>query len=303
MAIITKARIFKVIQWMFFSCLVGLAAYFMVGVLQQYYSKSTSFSQFREPLAELPTITMCFVSSLNGVYDENVVYKYYSDFNIEYEVEWGKSIGFLKFGNNFNQFNETVNLEKLDTSYNGDCYKISATFDEYIQSKLTTLILYFNKSIPDEKLPSVKTYITSENNAYGVITVVWSDGKVTQEIIEKYIYKQINVRSQQTNYLPKVSNCNNESFWECFEQIFDTELVSCPDRCTDFSLPSNSIPNCEPEMDSECSVNVYWKVFGEMKKQKNNETVCPQACKVLEYFKEETWRGKVSDYYRDKYFS
>ena len=144
----------------------------------------------------------------------------------------------------------------------------------------------------------MKTYITSENNAYGVITVVWSDGKVTQEIIEKNIYKQINVRSQQTNYLPKVSNCNNESFWECFEQIFDTELVSCPNRCTDFSLPSNSIPNCESEMDSECSVNVYWKVFGEMKKQKNNETVCPQACKVLEYFKEETWRGKVSDYYR-----
>ena len=76
----------------------------------------------------------------------------------------------------------------------------------------------------------MKTYITSENNAYGVITVVWSDGKVTQEIIEKNIYKQINVRSQQTNYLPKVSNCNNESFWECFEQIFDTELVSCPNR-------------------------------------------------------------------------
>ena len=51
--------IFNSIDWILFLGFSILAAHFMIGVIDQYQEKTTSFSQSLEPITKMPTIVMC----------------------------------------------------------------------------------------------------------------------------------------------------------------------------------------------------------------------------------------------------
>ena len=73
---------FQFIEWSLFIGLCGLSAFFMHGVLDNYFSRKTSFAQSEESVTELPTITFCFPESNSP----NIEYRYGIDFVIEYKL-------------------------------------------------------------------------------------------------------------------------------------------------------------------------------------------------------------------------
>ena len=101
--------------------------------------------------------------------------------------------------------------------------------------------VHFVKSIPYEKLPYIKIYITSEKNSYGVVRQSWWDGNVKQALLKKNMFKQLNLKPQHTIYQNKASNCRAESYYECFERMYLTNTENCSNKCTGYSLPS--LPN------------------------------------------------------------
>ena len=294
-----QTKFYKFVEWVVFICLLGLAAYFMIGVLEHYFSKKSSFTQSENQISELPTITMCFSS--NGEFDGDVELKFGSDFNILYETSKFSDFnfkgysGYLKEGHNLFNDSETLILKKLTTRFSGICYKITSISHSSGKGVFRKLIWYFKESISHEDLPFLKIYSTSEKNSYGLTQVVWFDGKVKQTLIKSGVFKQINFKPQQTNYLKITTNCKDESYFECFEKLYMQKLNnSCKKKCTPYSLPT--VPVCKNDMEIQCAKIVYDELYGNLSYL---EVQCPQSCSILQYSGEESWTGKVLDYYVD----
>ena len=298
MACKEQVKIYKFVELIVFFCLLGLAAYFMIGVLEHYFSRKSSFTQSEEKITELPTITMCFSS--NGAFDGDVEYLYGSDFKILYKYydiynnSYTSHEVYLKEGSNIFDKQEMLRLEKLSTRYSGICYKISSTKQSmYKPAVMRVFIWYFKETIPLGGLPYLKLYLTSEKNSYGLTQVIWFDGKVKQAQIESGIYKQINFKPQQTNYLKITTNCKDESYFDCFEKLFMDKIhSSCQHICSPYSLPT--VPVCKTDTDFYCAKTVYDHVYASTA---SDETLCPQSCTILQYSGEESWTGNVSDWY------
>ena len=289
--IIEKGSYLILLEWLLFFGLCGLSAIFIWGVLDKFISGKSSFTQSEEPINELPTIIMCFSS--NGKFDGDSEYEYTSDFKIWYAVAPG-SFGWLKIGKNVDTL-ETITLRKIKTFYSGTCYKVSSMPHSITKSRYTSLYLYFNKSISYKKLPYAKIYITSEKNAYGILEQIWYDGKVKIVLIEKEVWKQVNLKPQQYNYFKRNSKCRDDSFYECIEKLFVSKIDSCPIRCCPYhSLPG--MPYCKTDQGNECLSSIYDTVHNSVMQENDTDPQCPKACKHLDYHGEETWTTKISNY-------
>ena len=101
-----QTKYIQVIEWTLYFGLCGLSVFFMYGVLEQFYSGKTSFSQYDGPITELPTFMLCFSKSDSGVTE----YEYGSDFKIKYEIIYKTdNVGaFLKEGENSTIMDEFV---------------------------------------------------------------------------------------------------------------------------------------------------------------------------------------------------
>ena len=144
-----QAKIYKIIECIIFFCLIALAAFFMFGVLEHYFSRKSNFTQSEEKIIEHPTITICFSS--NGDFVGDVEYQYGSDFRIllyyynSFTYDWFEQ--YLKEGNNLFDMNETLKLEMVLTKFAGICYKI-----RNIQHTNLSNIFYAQSQIELEKL-------------------------------------------------------------------------------------------------------------------------------------------------------
>ena len=290
----SQAKLLMTIEWILFFLLCCLSCYFMIGVLNEYLSESTSFTISSKPITVLPTVTICLSS--NGKFHNDVEYEYKSDFQIEYHVDWKKSIGFLKEGMNFNRFNETINFEKIITVYFGTCYKLTAMPNFIKKGRYISLIFYFNESIPHEKLPHIRAFYTSEKNAFGIMNAYWSDGTAKSVFIEKDVYVQSNLKVVKHDYLKLKSICRDEPFFECFAKILNPRLNECPKKCSKYSLPYVQI--CETNEEIKCSDEQFWNVWlGLRRGQYNESNLCAKACETVDYIGEETGFFNVSSYY------
>ena len=54
-----QRKVFAVINGLIFVVLCFGAGYMVVQVFQQFFSESSSFKQFEEPISEFPTIVVC----------------------------------------------------------------------------------------------------------------------------------------------------------------------------------------------------------------------------------------------------
>ena len=282
----TRVKYFIILEWTLYIGLCGLATYFMWGVLKKYFSRQSSFSQYEEPISELPTITFCFIKPQT----KKTEYDYGTDFEIGYRIYEGikpTKTMILKEGKN-NLFGSTINLQKILTFYLGNCYKTS---------KLNTSIykyedysVYFNESIPENDLPSLKTYFTSEQNSYGVVSATWRNGKVVKMQIDKGIFKVIDLKQEKYNYLSTNSNCSNESFYECLEGLLATKVE--PFTCSYVSLPS--VPICK----SNDTKQAFFQAFLNLWVNVDKDGHCPKLCSTLGYHNS----GEES-YYAEKLFN
>ena len=84
-----QTKYIQVIEWTLYFGLCGLSVFFMYGVLEHFFSGKTSYSQYDEPITELPTIMLCFSKSDIGVtkYEYGYHFKiyYYDDLSFNHE--------------------------------------------------------------------------------------------------------------------------------------------------------------------------------------------------------------------------
>ena len=83
-----QTKYIQVIEWTLYFGLCGLSVFFMYGVLEHFFSGKTSFSQYDEPIMELPTIMLCFSKS-DSMKTE---YEYGSDFKILYKIYYKPAV-------------------------------------------------------------------------------------------------------------------------------------------------------------------------------------------------------------------
>ena len=284
---ITLEKCLKLLEWVFFLGLCIISIFFMQEVLRKYTSNATSFTQEKRPLTEQPTITICFKPYDHNFTlgkDFNITYFYYYNLTQKVSLE-------LKSGNNYNVVdNETVILQEMTTYFSGVCQKINIE-SKFFPRKSKFVGIDFEKSIPNENIPELKVFITSEGNAYGIVINRWMDGETLEVDISKSFLKQVSLRSKKTIQLKSISVCSEESFYQCFERKLFEEYSfdNCPSKCSPVTLPSsttinhpNKIPQCQNEMERECAQTILSDYFFSM-----NMNECSSSCSILQF------KGKI----------
>ena len=271
----------QLIEWTLFFGLCVLSAFFMHGVLDKFFSGKTSFNQSQEPIKELPTIMICFSKSNS----RKIEYEYGSDFKIYYERSTSArnlayNNDFLKEGENTTTMEEIVYLEKIITKGMGNCFKITA-FSVNMNSAITYIILYFNKSSILDDFHTLDIFFTSEKNSYGVVHNWWRNGKVMKIQVDKNTFQTIALKQELYQYMETATHnkCSYESYYECISRIIAANL-----KCSLISLPS--LPICKHNQSKE----EFWSNWETATEQ------CPMnlLCNTLEYSGEEGYNKKLN---------
>ena len=178
----------KIVEWTLFFVLCIIATYFMRGVMEKYFSEKTSFTQTEKLMEELPTIVFCF----SNKYSTSTKYEYGSDFKLSYVLWFGFESHniFLKEDKNSTLLKEIVHLEKM-RGYFGNCFKVTTILTQMQcikQYTYSSFWLYFNETLIDKDMPVLKVHFTSAKNAYGVVRIMWKDGKAAKNQIERGKY-------------------------------------------------------------------------------------------------------------------
>ena len=92
-------------------------------------------------------------------------------------------------------------IEQLKTVWNGMCLKIK--FEYFSLDLNPTFHLSFSQSLSLDEVPMPEIYLTSEENAYGILNYGWANGeelKIDLEGVEQVFFGKIQ------KYLKKISN-------------------------------------------------------------------------------------------------
>ena len=165
--------------------------------------------------------------------------RYEEDENSEKEL----SIGNNTFGSNI------VTVEKLQTYFSGSCYKITPNFFT-LKKTLEFRMAFDNYTLIGDDIPwSIDIYVTSKDNAYGIIDSIWKNG---EELILKpdtwlTVFKLNTIKYK---YLAMSSNCSSDSYKSCLmEKLLGTDYekrFGCSNTCLALSTFDHS--SLEPEI-------------------------------------------------------
>ena len=193
---------------------------------------------------------------------------------------------------NFNELGETVHLPKLLTYTFGFCYKISVVNPSVHKNR--AFFLHFNESIIEKDLPTVKVYITSEENAYGVTLTHWIDGKFVSTEINKNMTNVVAIKQIKYQYLATNGECSQEAFYECLSRLLALRLGDS--KCSIVSFPLLPIcNNNETNYASYMALGEIWakvESFSAFKKE-----LCPKLCTTVDYEGELAISGLIKFYH------
>ena len=132
----------RVVDWIIFLVLFGLAVYWTVDAIEKYNLKRTTMSQSFEPITQSPTIVICWDSIYHYVYKDHFSVGYQSNL---FGIEKGAHLLELDEEKTFNKTKETVLLQQSQLS----CFKISSKLAKQDYWKL--IQLYHKRRIPNLK--------------------------------------------------------------------------------------------------------------------------------------------------------
>ena len=78
----TTQKYFQIIEHAFFVVMCIISVYFVYGVLDKFFAGKTNISQSEEPIKEIPTFVICFLTPNSRMAN----YEYGSDFSFGYET-------------------------------------------------------------------------------------------------------------------------------------------------------------------------------------------------------------------------
>ena len=86
-----------------------------------------------------------------------------------------------------------------------------------IEDKMNSLQLKFAESMPEEDIPALQLFFTSEDNAYGPIDLRWVEGNELHFIIqpkdEFYHYSDLTIHRFEN--IMDTSGCSSQSNFKC----------------------------------------------------------------------------------------
>ena len=270
---------FFLLEWFLFLILAVTSGFFMKEVILNYFSKATSFKIYDEEIEELPSITVCPDPAQNSL-------QYGKDF----EIFYGKSNITLVEGTNdikFNDFEESVILEKLTTYQFGTCYMISTNKDHNqfnAEGGFEIFYLSYADHIQHDKFPTAKIFIASKQNSYGTANSYWAEGDVMKFDIDKNTYKVgIQLDIAKEIYLIEKGLCQEESFQNCLgAELAKQDYSSCLKECVAYSLPNKDLPICETTEEMLCSLELIQSIFQEIATKR----ICKKSCTTFDIFGE-----------------
>ena len=191
-------KLFKILEWVLVIGLVLASFWFMTDVWEKFRSKKTSFTVYHEIRKEMPTTAVCFepygkpsVMAKYGIslqdlvfatFPEDVSDKSWKDFRDEMQYVLGKDFYFTYYSDdgissaildadglyNLGDEKDVIEVENMQTVWSGLCVRI--TFKKHIPGSYLGMYIDFkNDSLKVSDVPNPVLYVTSEDNAYGII--------------------------------------------------------------------------------------------------------------------------------------
>ena len=286
---ISKDRSFKILEWILFIGFIITSGWFTSGVLQQFFSHKTSFSQSKEKVTTYPVVNIDF-----GHPSSEVRIKYHSDGMDSTYLEMGENL----LHNSWFNKNEKVILQRHKNIWNNKGIRIIhatpileknlAQVNIQIESKKANETKWSWNNIGKNLWSNLAyIYITSQKNSPGLTFYNWKDGKPLQIKMNKNTYVEYNIHPQITKYLEKSGNCQVEPYYKCVASQLDAmEFNECPNKCIPSSFSNlgknHTTPICQYDTDNEHCI------FKIIKKINDQEIAsdCKKACFHLEYFGE-----------------
>ena len=270
---------FKVLDWIIFLGLFGVALYFTVDAIEIYNLKRTAMSQSFEPITQLPTIVICWDSKYNIVYKDHVSIWHYSTYheNNYNLLELGEEKTYKS-----NKTKETVLLQQAHLS----CFKISSKLEMPPRPKDSRWInVIFKDWIDSSIVEGIDIYIMDEADSYGYgVFHYWYDRKPVKvrTSLGKRYYHHLTYESHE--YLDDDDQCSHLSMIQQKQQfIKNANFSSCPKKCSPYLLPFQELPICGfTDSDSEarvCASHVLSRAHAD---SANNGTY-KRPCKMNQY--------------------
>ena len=250
MFILTQNNVFHVVEWSIFAILAGTSGFFMREVIQNYFSKATSFKMYDEKMEELPAITFCPLQ-------EGTSFEYGKDFEIKYSFD---DIPLMERNNKLHHenFDETVAVQSLSTYPFENCFVVSSSknYTEFMNNGENSGLQIFNLTWLNRNVsPEVKIIASSKSNVYGAAILSWLEGDVMIINANENHYKiGLTLTTKKQVHLKDTTDRNDETVYECLESaILKLDLSLCPSKCLFFSLPNQKFSQCKKRPEKECS--------------------------------------------------
>ena len=206
---VSHNKIFKSLELILFIGFTILAGFFASGVLEQFSSHRTSFSQYEKEITDYPVISIDFDRPALEVNLTNVIFIYYT-----YGTEKDQilEIGENYFHNEEYNLTQKVILESLETSNGNKAFRIIHTTPILIHGGDRASVKIFMYTKLEKKIDSdVSFYLTSLDNSPGFYDFLWEDGKEFQLTTRKNAVVKCNIETQVTHYLEKNHKCQKEA--------------------------------------------------------------------------------------------
>ena len=98
--------------------------------------------------------------------------------------------------------------------------------------------------------PKIKFFISSLDNAFGIYSNEWLDGKIYKRDIGKSSnWVQIVINVEEYNYLKSMSHCNDYTFFDCYvSHLVMDDFKGCPKKCISLYMHMDGTENIlEPD--------------------------------------------------------
>ena len=113
---------------------------------------------------------------------------------------------------------EKVLIEKIYTYYYGMCYLVTPKYKIGSDNWNDNIVISMSDSLDPEDTPeSIKLYLTSKDNQFGLIINQWLEGNVFDATMpyKKGHSIQLDLKQIKRNFLPLTSNCKEETAYDC----------------------------------------------------------------------------------------
>ena len=132
---------------------------------------------------------------------------------------------------------EKVMIEKVYTTYDGMCYFVTTMYKIGPGWSDNIAISMSDTLDPEDTPESIKFFLTSKHNQFGVVFNHWLEGNVFDATMpyKKGHYMALNLKKTMYNFLPLTSNCKKETAYECLAKLvasnFTDNQHSSPKIC------------------------------------------------------------------------